>query len=169
MRAVIIALCVILIASGYMAISAELKPKAECECRDALLVEVPPPAPAAQEETPKQPPEIPAEQPEEYEEYTPEYSESNTVEEEISAVFGAESRIAMAIAQAESGLNPNAVNRNKNGTKDIGIFQINDSHGFTEEERFDWKTNIRIAKDLRDSNGWGEWSAYNNGSYRNFL
>ena len=93
----------------------------------------------------------------------------SNIETEIADVFGTESRIALAVAKAESGLNPKAINRNGDGSKDVGIFQINDRHGWSDEERLDWKTNIRLAKELRDSRGWGEWAVYNNGSYINYL
>ncbi|HUN54301.1 MAG TPA: transglycosylase SLT domain-containing protein [Smithella sp.] len=93
----------------------------------------------------------------------------SNIETEIADVFGTESRIALAVAKAESGLNPKAINRNRDGSKDVGIFQINDRHGWSDEERLDWKTNIRLAKELRDSRGWGEWAVYNDGTYRNYL
>ena len=55
----------------------------------------------------------------------------------------------------ESGFDPNAKNVNKNGTIDIGIFQINSVHGISEELRYDpyfstewalekWKTDPSI-------------------------
>ncbi len=58
-----------------------------------------------------------------------------------------------AIAQTESGQNPNALNcANKNGTCDYGIMQINSVHlpvlksqGITIEKLFDEKTNIRVG------------------------
>jgi len=99
----------------------------------------------------------------------PKYASNNSIEQEIVEVFGAESRIALAVAKAESGLNPRAINRNRDGSRDIGIFQINDRHGWEDEELLDWRGNIRIAKELRDRRGWGEWVVYNNGTYRNFL
>ena len=104
---------------------------------------------------------------EEIKEDQPTYS--SNIETEIADVFGTECRIALAVAKAESGLNPKAINRNGDGSKDVGIFQINDKHGWSDEERLDWKTNIRLAKELRDSRGWSEWAVYNNGSYRNYL
>lgn len=54
-------------------------------------------------------------------------------------------KLLMAIAVQESGLNPNAVNRrNKNGSVDHGLFQINSAwlptlarHGITERQLYD--------------------------------
>jgi hypothetical protein len=94
---------------------------------------------------------------------------ANSIEQVIVNVFGNEWQIALAVAKAESSLNPQAVNQNRNGTRDIGIFQINDSHGWSENERFDWQQNIMMAKELRDRYGWTAWSVFNNGQYRQFL
>ena len=96
------------------------------------------------------------------------YADSS-IEEEIAEVFGDEKEIALAVAKAESGLNPSAINRNSDGSRDIGIFQINDHHGWSAEERLDRSKNIRMAKELRDRHGWSEWVVYNNKSYQNFL
>lgn len=43
--------------------------------------------------------------------------------------FGMSSHLLYAIALQESGLNPRAINRNTNGTQDIGLMQINSSWG----------------------------------------
>lgn len=43
--------------------------------------------------------------------------------------FGMSSHLLYAIALQESGLNPRAVNRNTNGSQDIGLMQINSSWG----------------------------------------
>lgn len=99
----------------------------------------------------------------------PTWAPLSTIEREIAEAFGTERRIALAVAKAESGLNPKAVNKNRNGSKDIGIFQINDQHGWSANDRFDWRKNIWMAKELRDRHGWTEWAVYNNGSYRKFL
>jgi hypothetical protein len=188
MKYIISVLLIVLAVSGYMALTTDYRFKsAQAECQPAIEVHFEELAPAAPVEiTPEPPPpepppeEIkdsemedeysdkqvsPAEEPEDL----PDYSSNNSIETEIADVFGSEYKIAMAIAKAESGLNPGAVNRNKDGSKDIGIFQINDRHGWSDEDRLDWKTNIRIAKELRDSRGWSEWAVYKNGTYRNYL
>lgn len=110
-----------------------------------------------------------ADQKDRSEEAQPANTANNSIEQEIADVFGAESRIALAVAKAESSLNPMAVNANSNGSRDIGVFQINDRHGWSDEQLFDWRTNIRIAKELRDSRGWSEWAVFNNGLYKQFL
>jgi len=50
-------------------------------------------------------------------------------------------KLLYAIAIVESGLNPKAVNKNKNGTKDYGMFQINEDNlkrlGFSREIALD--------------------------------
>lgn len=96
------------------------------------------------------------------------YTPKNEIEEEIKRVFGYEWLLALSIAKAESGLNPQAVNYNRNGTKDVGVFQINDCHNFSDSERFDWRTNVRLAKLVRDTYGWTAWVTYNKGSYKKF-
>ena len=188
MKYIITALLIVLAFSGYMALTMDNKSKsAQAECQPVLEIhfeEIAPEAPAEITREPP-PPERPPEEIEDSEidnEYSntesirveqpedlPDYSSNNSIETEIAEVFGAEHKIAMAIAKAESGLNPGAVNRNRDGSRDIGIFQINDQHGWSEAERLDWKTNIRIAKELRDRRGWNEWAVYKNGSYRYYL
>ena len=193
MRFIIMILCVIVIASGYLALTtdcrfntAQLKCSSAEEAEAVEMVIIPeaeyvpeqPPVPPLPEEnysvddTAEDPDteDISLEEPEtETVEEPKDYSSPNSIEAEIAKVFGPEYRIALAVAKAESKLNPRAVNRNKNGSKDIGVFQINDRHGWDDAELFDWKRNIRIAKDLRDRHGWSQWVAYNNGTYRNFL
>lgn len=77
---------------------------------------------------------------------------------------------ALAVAKAESGLNPRAVNnKNKNGTSDYGLFQINSIHKPTAQEKVDPYANAKRAYQIwKDAGGkWTPWSAYNNGSYKN--
>ncbi len=59
------------------------------------------------------------------------------------------------LAACESRLDPNAVNINSNGSKDCGIFQINDVHGISEDLRFDveWATKWTINKINEGSQG----------------
>ena len=65
---------------------------------------------------------------------------------------------------------------NKDGSYDVGLFQINTVHiptlkrvyGWTMEDMKDCKKNITFAHDwLFAAQGWNPWSAYNNGSYLN--
>lgn len=55
-------------------------------------------------------------------------------------IYGIDAELLHAIALAESGMNNSVINKNKNGTYDIGLMQINSSHlprlkyiGVTEE------------------------------------
>ncbi|WP_336768910.1 lytic transglycosylase domain-containing protein [Pantoea endophytica] len=48
--------------------------------------------------------------------------------EEAGARYGIEPELLQAIAIVESGLNSAAVNKNRNGTMDLGLMQINSSH-----------------------------------------
>ena len=62
----------------------------------------------------------------------------------------------LAVVNCESGFDPYAENINKNGTKDIGIFQINDVHGISEELRKDpyWSTDWSVEKWKEDPSIW---------------
>jgi len=79
----------------------------------------------------------------------------------------AEAIIATAIALAENGPgDPNAVNHNRNGTDDVGIYQINDSHAAMAAGRqnlFDPVTNARVALALYRSGGWTQWCTFPGG------
>lgn len=188
MKIIISSLLVVLVFASYMALTTGCKVQPAVVIPEIETAVAVPPAPPPM--FPISPPEIkPQPQPSETytyetkdedededadqkdrsEETQPAYVSNNSIEQEIADVFGSESRLALAVAKAESSLNPMAVNRNRNGSKDIGIFQINDRHGWSDEELFDWRTNIRIAKELRDSRGWREWVVFNNGTYKQFL
>jgi len=92
------------------------------------------------------------------------------IEERICKVFGEDCEIMIAIATAESGLNPKAINnKNTNGTTDAGLFQINDIHGYSVEDRLDVDKNISMAKKVYDRQGLTAWSVYNNGKYLKFM
>lgn len=69
--------------------------------------------------------------------------------EEAGEYYRIDPKILYSIAKIESKLNPNAINRNTNGTVDIGIMQINSVHmkelnkrGFRQEHLFNPKINI---------------------------
>ena len=62
------------------------------------------------------------------------------------------SALLYAIARTESGLNPQAIGRNGNGSRDIGLMQINSawlptlaSHGIGERDLFEPCTNIHVG------------------------
>ena len=71
----------------------------------------------------------------------------------------------IAVAKAESGLNPLTVNKNTNGTWDRGIFQINSVHGDDDLEMFDVDKNLIAARAVYDKQGITAWSSFNNGAY----
>jgi hypothetical protein len=67
---------------------------------------------------------------------------------------------ALDISKCESGWREDAYNdKNKNGSNDGGVFQLNSIHGLPDEIRFNAKQNIKWAKEkyLRDKS-WGAWS-----------
>ncbi len=77
---------------------------------------------------------------------------------------------AIAVAKAESSWNAAAVNRaNRNGSIDYGLFQINSIHNPTEQEKTDGPANARRAYQIWRASGWRAWSAYNSGSYKQYL
>ena len=62
------------------------------------------------------------------------------------------SALLHAIARTESGLNPLAIGRNPNGSRDIGLMQINSAwlptlatHGISERDLFEPCTNIYVG------------------------
>lgn len=91
-----------------------------------------------------------------------------------AARYEVNSTLLHAIARTESGLNPQAINRNRNGSRDIGLMQINSSwlptlasHGIAERDLFDPCTNIHVAAWILAQNfkrlgsGWNAVGAYN--------
>ncbi|MCR1769770.1 lytic transglycosylase domain-containing protein [Burkholderia glumae] len=93
---------------------------------------------------------------------------------EAALYQGIDPALLLAIAQHESGLRPQAVNRNRNGTRDIGLMQINSSwlptlarYGIPEQALMDpcvnaytgaWILRQAIA---RYGSNWSAVGAYN--------
>ena len=88
----------------------------------------------------------------------------------IAAEIGIPPEFALSIALEENhALNPNAINKNKDGTYDGGIFQLNSS--WYKGDIFDPETNIRagcqhiktLIDDQRLNTYWGVAASYNCG------
>lgn len=83
---------------------------------------------------------------------------------------GADLAMAIAVALAESGGNPNA--RNLSSREDSrGLWQINvRAHTeFASSNLYDPATNARAARTVLRKQGWGAWSVYTNGKAMLFL
>lgn len=72
--------------------------------------------------------------------------------EEVGNHFGIDPLLLWSIAKVESNHNPKAINFNSNGTKDIGIMQINTIHiptlkrlGFQKEDLWNPRINIYMG------------------------
>jgi len=81
------------------------------------------------------------------------------IKAKICAVFGSQCSNALIIALKESGYTQYAVSK----TNDYGIFQLNcrwqkKRVGGVCTRFFDVDTNIRVAKQIFDEQGWAPWS-----------
>jgi hypothetical protein len=94
--------------------------------------------------------------------------ETPDIGSQLEQAFPGQVKLAKAVMQAESSGNPMAVNRNRNGTTDRGLFQINDVNvpalmkaGIIKnvKDLFDTDTNIRAAKFLHGQSGWQPWNS----------
>ena len=72
--------------------------------------------------------------------------------EDAANRYRVSSALLYAIARTESGLNPQAIGRNTNGSRDIGLMQINSawlptlaSHGIGERDLYEPCTNIHVG------------------------
>ncbi|MFC7518869.1 lytic transglycosylase domain-containing protein [Herbaspirillum sp. GCM10030257] len=94
--------------------------------------------------------------------------------EEAAARYRVNPYLLYAIAKTESSLNPAAINRNKNGSYDIGLMQINSSwfptlrkYGLEEKQLYDPCTSIHVGAWIlsqnmqRLGNSWNAVGAYN--------
>jgi hypothetical protein len=65
---------------------------------------------------------------------------------------------AVAVAFAESNGEEGAVNINRNGSRDSGIWQLNSVHGY--EDLHDPLVNARAAFEVWEMQGWRAWYAH---------
>lgn len=81
------------------------------------------------------------------------------LEELIREYFGEHTEDAFKVLDCENKtLNPRAVNHNRNGTVDRGLFQLNSAY-WGGEENFDPETNIKKARMIFDRAG-GKWTPW---------
>jgi len=101
----------------------------------------------------------------------PPASSKQEIIEYIVEVFGEDAPEAFNVLYCENRtLNPSAVNVNRNGTRDLGVFQLNDGyHG--GEENFDYKTNIDKAYKIFEAHGkkWTAWTCSHRVDQKNYL
>jgi len=65
------------------------------------------------------------------------------------------------IAKCESGLRPEALGVNRNGSVDRGVLQINSVHkDLSNKDAFDFEKNIRYGWKLQSSQGFRPWVCY---------
>lgn len=96
--------------------------------------------------------------------------------EAASESYGIPVDVLKAVAKTESGFNPKALNKNANGTYDIGLMQINsawlpklEGYGLTEESLHDACTNLKVGAWILSNNAkklgwnWNAIGAYNVG------
>ena len=94
------------------------------------------------------------------------------VEALIRKWFPEDSNTAIAIAIAESHLNPEALNSkdsHKGCTGSYGIFQIGCLHEKDPSVLYDVEYNVKRAREIYDANGWQPWGAYTDGSYLAYI
>jgi soluble lytic murein transglycosylase-like protein len=72
--------------------------------------------------------------------------------EKVASHYGIDVVLLAAVAKQESNFNPNAINFNKNGTRDIGLMQINSlwlsqlsKYGIEEHHLYDPCINLSIG------------------------
>jgi len=94
--------------------------------------------------------------------------------QEVGQKYGIHPYLLYAIAKTESGLNPRALNRNTNGSRDLGLMQINSSwlpklakYGITEEQLYEPCVNLEVGAWILADNmrrlgtTWSAVGAYN--------
>lgn len=82
--------------------------------------------------------------------------------DEVVRVFAPEGRHVVIKAlncfYSESGLRWNAINdKNKNGSIDGGVAQLNDVWKLTLDERLNYRINIQKAYEIYKRSGWRPW------------
>ena len=71
---------------------------------------------------------------------------------------GIDTKKADKIIECESTWNPEAVNQNRNGSNDKGLWQLNSVHGISDEVRFDPIKSTEEAIKLIKQKGFQPWT-----------
>lgn len=87
----------------------------------------------------------------------------------LAAGFNEQSVVAAAVATAESSGNPTAVRQDSNGTHDVGLWQVNSVHGYSDSDMEVPSKNVAAAYEVYKSSGWGAWTTYSSGAYKKYL
>lgn len=91
-------------------------------------------------------------------------SEATVLEHIKEAGFSEEvAPVMLCIARYESGFDPSVINTNRNGSKDYGLFQINDRWWKEKcdlDKLLDPAYNTKCAKIVYDIQGLEAWVAY---------
>ena len=100
----------------------------------------------------------------------------------IRQYFPENYEVALAVAMAESGLNPAVTNwsdRHRGCTGSMGVFQIACLHEVDPSKLYDPEYNIKRAREIYDTvicingvcekQGWRPWGAFTNRSYLAYI
>lgn len=90
----------------------------------------------------------------------------------IKKYFPENYKVAVAVAMAESGLNPRATNMKDNHgvcKGSFGIFQLGCLHEDNPIALYDVEYNIKRARELYEESGWTIWGAYTDKRYLAYL
>jgi len=78
----------------------------------------------------------------------------------IRKVWGRDWKIGVAIATCESGLRANAMNRdNTDLSNDVGLFEVNSVHGWTDQQMLDPVANAGYAYAMYAQQGTAPWES----------
>ncbi len=92
------------------------------------------------------------------------------LEKKICDVFTENCDLMIAISKAESGMRVDAVSPlNRNGSRDCGLFQINQPSGICPAELLEAEKNLEIARKKFDTQGLGAWYAWRDGKHLKFM
>lgn len=84
----------------------------------------------------------------------------------ISDYFGADAKIAIAIAECESSMNPKAIGDTHLSKPSIGLFQISQIyHNYTTEQLLDVEFNVKVAYQIFKSGGFNRWTTFRTNQY----